>query len=350
MNVTENLPSPSEGSFLFYATEDGITEIRLLLDGGTVWMPQKAIAELFETSVQNISGHILNILEERELDPNSVIKDYLITAVDGKKYTTKHYRLEMLLAIGYRVRSPRGTQFRKWATQTLREYLIKGFVLDDKRLKSSEATFGQDYFDELLERIRDIRASERRFYQKITDIYATSIDYDPKSSISQEFFATVQNKLEWAIAGKTAAEIIQSRADADAPNMGLTTWKNSPGGAIRKGDVTVAKNYLSQGELSDLNRIVSMYLDFAEDQAKRHAPMTMAQWIEKLDAFLKFHDRAVLQHFGKVQKDAADALAIEEFEKFDARRKRLAAEQPTSDFDRFVEDVKRIEQRPKDAP
>lgn len=341
--MSENLPAPSEGDFLFYATEDGTTRVRLLVEGQTVWMPQLAIAELFETSKQNISSHIRNLLEENELEESSVVKDYLTTAADGKSYQTKHYNLDMILAIGYRVRSPRGTQFRRWATKTLREYLVKGFVLDDERLKAAETTFGQDYFDELLERIRDIRASERRFYQKITDIYATSVDYDPKSDISQEFFATVQNKLEWASTGMTAAEIIKSRARATQDNMGLTTWKNAPDGKIRKTDVTVAKNYLTKDELTDLNRIVTMYLDYAEDQARRHQTMTMASWAAKLDAFLEFNDRAVLKHAGKVQKKVADQLALERFEQYEAAQRVIEATQPTSDFDKFVEDTKRLQ-------
>jgi len=340
--MSEMIPSPSEGDFLFYRTEDGATRVRLLVDGQTVWMPQKAIAELFDTSVPNINQHIRNILEENELGDHSVIKNFLITALDGKQYQTKHYELNMILAIGYRVRSPRGIQFRRWVTQTLREYLIKGFVLDDERLKSAETTFGQDYFDELLDRIRAIRASERRFYQKITDIYATSVDYDSKAEITQQFFATVQNKLEWAITGQTAAELIKSRADADKPNMGLRTWKSAPDGRIRKADVTVAKNYLSEAELSDLNRIVTMYLDFAEDQARRKRTMTMTQWIERLDAFLQFNERDVLRHAGKVEKRVADRLAIENFERYEAEQRRIEAAQPISDFDHFVDDVKRL--------
>lgn len=221
--MSDQLPSPSEGNFLFYATEDGKTRVRLLIEGQTVWMPQLAIAELFDVTKQNVGQHIRNILEENELREDSVVKNYFTTAADGKLYRIKHYNLDMILAIGYRVRSPRGTQFRRWATKTLREYLIKGFVLDDERLNAAETTFGANYFEELLERIRDIRASERRFYKKIADIYATSVDYDPKAEVSQEFFATVQNKLEWAITGMTAAEIIQSRADAAQENMGLTT-------------------------------------------------------------------------------------------------------------------------------
>lgn len=338
--MNDLISSPSEGDFLFYATEDGITRVRLLVEGQTVWMPQKTIAELFDTSVPNINVHIRNILEDKELSSDSVIKDYLITAADGKQYHTKHYNLDMILAIGYRVRSPRGTQFRRWATETLREYLVKGFVLDDERLRSSETTFGRDYFDELLERIRDIRASERRFYQKITDIYATSVDYDPNSETSKQFFATVQNKLEWAITGMTAPEIIQSRADAHRPHMGLTTWKNAPRGRVRKSDVTVAKNYLTETELSDLNRIVTMYLDFAENQARRRKTMTMTQWIERLDAFLAFNDHAILADAGKVERAVADRLALEQFERYEEERRRIEATEPTSDFDRFVDDLR----------
>ena len=340
--MTDNLPAPSDRNFLFYDTEDGITQVQLLVDGQTVWMPQKAIAELFETSVANINTHIRNILGDSEVEADSVIKDYLIAAADGKSYKTKHYNLDMILAIGYRVRSTRGVQFRRWATQTLREYLVKGFVLNDDRLKAAETTFGKDYFDELLERIRDIRASERRFYQKITDIYATASDYNKDADVSREFFATVQNKLEWAITGMTAAELIKDRADANQPNMGLQTWKNSPSGKIRKTDVTVVKNYLSQEELGDLNRIVTMYLDYAEDQAKRQQPMSMAQWAGKLDAFLTFNDRSVLTDVGKVEKKVADALAIEQYEQFKAEQRRIEATEPTSDFDKFVDDIGKL--------
>ncbi|TWU02867.1 virulence RhuM family protein [Stieleria varia] len=340
--MTDNLPGPSNRNFLFYDTEDGTTRVQLLVDGQTVWMPQNAIAELFETSKQNVGQHIKNVLEDSELSEDSVVKNYFTTAADGKNYRTKHYNLDMILAIGYRVRSARGTQFRRWATQTLREYLVKGFVLNDDRLKAAETTFGEDYFDELLERIRDIRASERRFYQKITDIYATASDYNSDAEVSREFFATVQNKLEWAITGMTAAEIIKDRADANQPNMGLQTWKNSPSGKIRKTDVTVAKNYLSQQELSDLNRMVTMYLDYAEDQAKRQQPMTMAQWASKLDAFLTFNDRAVLRNAGKVEKNVADALAIEQYEQFQSAQRRIEATEPTSDFDKFVDEVGKL--------
>ena len=339
--MTEALP-PSDRSFLFYDTEDGVTQVQLLVDGQTVWMPQIDIAELFETSKQNVGQHIKNILSDSELSEDSVVKDYFTTAADGKKYRTKHYNLDMLLAIGYRVRSSRGTQFRRWATQTLREYLVKGFVLNDDRLKAAKTTFGEDYFDELLERIRDIRASERRFYQKITDIYTTASDYNKDADVSRSFFASVQNKLEWAITGMTAAELIKDRADANQPNMGLQTWKSSPAGKIRKTDVTVAKNYLSQEELSDLNRIVTMYLDYAEDQAKRQQTTSMSQWASKLDAFLTFNDRSVLQDYGKVEKKVADALAIQQYERFKSEQRRIEAMEPTSDFDRFVDEIGKL--------
>jgi hypothetical protein len=249
----------------------------------------------------------------------------------------------VILAVGYRVRSVRGTQFRRWATRTLREFLVKGFVLDDARLKACEQTFGQDYFDELLERIREIRASERRFYQKITDIYAQcSVDYDPKAPATREFFAAVQNKLEWAITRRTAAEIIHDRADAAKPNMGLTTWKNAPAGKVRRTDVTVAKNYLSEDEIRELSRIVTMYLDYAEDQARRRQPTTMAQWAAKLDAFLEFNDRQVLKDAGRIEKAVADRLALKQFDQYQQGQRHLEATQPTSDFDRFAEDAKRL--------
>ena len=343
--MNESTPVPREGDFLFYATEDGTTRVRLLVDGQTVWMPQAAIAELYNVTKQNIGQHIRSILDDGELHGDSVVKNYFTTAADGKKYKTHHYNLDMIIAIGYRVRGSRGTQFRRWATETLREYLVKGFVLDDERLKSAETTFGEDYFEQLLEKIRDIRASERRFYQKITDIYATSSDYDGQASITKQFFATVQNKLEWAITGMTAAEIIESRADAAQPNMGLATWKNAPKGRVRKSDVTVAKNYLSQEEIGELNRIVTMYLDYAEDQARRRKPMTMSQWVDRLDAFLEFNDRDVLQHAGKVRKSVADRLALEQFERFTDEQRHIEATQPTSDFDHFIEDLKNQEMR-----
>lgn len=256
--MTDNLPAPphDEGRFLLYQSEDGQSRIAVRIEGETAWLTQAQMAELFQTTPQNITSHIRAIYEERELDEAATCKDYLQVRAEGERSvrrSLRHYNLDMILAVGYRVRSHRGTQFRQWATRTLREYLVKGFILDDQRLKEGRS-LGRDYFDELLERIRDIRASERRFYQKITDIYATSIDYDQNAAITREFYATVQNKLHWAIHGRTAAEIIVERADASKPHMGLTTWKNAPHGPIRRADVTVAKNYLKQEEISALNR------------------------------------------------------------------------------------------------
>lgn len=343
--MSENVPAlpPGEGEFLFYQTEDGKTRIQVRLENNTVWLSQKVMAELFQTSVANINTHLRNIFEDSEIERDSVIKEYLITGPDGKKYRTKFYRLEAILAVGYRVRSHRGTQFRQWAAAVLGEYLLKGFVMNDEWLKEGPRP-GRDYFDELLERIREIRASERRFYQKITDIYKQcSVDYDPHSEITQQFYATVQNKLHWAIHGHTAAEIIAHRAHADRPNMGLTTWKNAPHGKIRRADVTVAKNYLTEAELRELNRIVTMYLDFAEDQARRRLPMSMAQWVVRLDAFLEFNERDILTDAGRVSKAVADELALQHFERFQQQQRRIEAEQPTSDFDKLVDEARRLE-------
>ncbi|GAA0362367.1 virulence RhuM family protein [Alkalibacterium iburiense] len=320
----------NETDILIYQTEDGNTKIDVRLESDTVWMTQKAIAELFQSTKQNISLHIKNIFEEKELDEDSVVKFYLTTAKDGKNYKTKHYNLEMILAIGYRVRSHRGTQFRQWATERLNEYLVKGFTMDDERLKDMR-NLGEDYFDELLERIRDIRASEKRFYKKITDIYATSVDYDATAKVTQDFFAKVQNKLHFAIHGYTAAELIAKRANSEDENMGLTSWK---GDKVRKYDVTVAKNYLSDKELKSLNRIVTMYLDYAEDQAERQQPMYMKDWAERLDAFLQFNNREILKDAGKVSKAVADEIASNEYEKFNKHR---LSQQSNDDFDRFIE-------------
>jgi len=322
---------------IIYQTEDGHTRISVRLENETVWLTQAAMAELYQTTKQNISLHLNNIISEGELDEESVVKVYLTTAVDGKKYRTKHYNLEAVIAVGYRVRSHRGVQFRRWATEQLKEYLVKGFVMDDERLKEGRG-FGADYFDEILERIRDIRASEKRFYKKICDIFALSVDYDARAEITQEFFATVQNKLHYAIHGRTAAELIAERADANKPNMGLTSWK---GAKVRKSDVTVAKNYLLHVELANLNRIVTMYLDYAEDRAERHRPMYMRDWKEKLDAFLRFNERDVLDNPGTVSAEVARELAETEYEKY--RLKRLAEESDLEDdFDRFA---KRLEKK-----
>ena len=331
-----NLPATTS-DILIYQTEDGQTKIDVHLEDGTVWLPQIALAELFQVTKQNISLHLKNIFSEGELGEHSVVKEYLTTAADGKDYRTKHYNLDAILAVGYRVRSHRGTQFRRWATERLNEYLVKGFVMDDERLKNIGTPFGTDYFDELLERIRDIRASEKRFYRKITDIYATAVDYDSHSEPAQTFFQTVQNKLHWAVTGHTAAELIAGRADAEKPNMGLTSWK---GAKVRKLDVAVAKNYLSAEELDGLNRIVTMYLDYAEDQARRQRPMTMEEWAVKLDAFLSFNEREVFDHAGHVRAEVAKQLAQAEYDKFNIRRLEEEA-RGEDDFERTVKGIEK---------
>jgi hypothetical protein len=316
----KNKPAPATGELILYQTEDGKTNIEVRLQDETVWMSQLAMAELFQSTKQNISLHLRNIFDEGELLEDRVVKEYLTTAADGKNYRTKFYNLEAIVAVGYRVKSHRGTQFRKWATERLNEYLVKGFTMDDKRLKEVN-NIGSDYFDEMLERIRDIRSSEKRFYQKIRDIYKLAVDYDPDAKETLEFFSIVQNKLHFAVSGKTAAEIIYERADASKPNMGLTSWK---GAKVRKEDVTIAKNYLNEDEIVGLNRIVNMYLDYAEDQAKRHRQIFMRDWREKLDAFLQFNERDILTNAGKAIKEVADKLALEQYEIFN--RNRLAKE------------------------
>ncbi len=339
-----NLLKPvNHSEIILYQTEDGKTTISVRMENETVWLSQAAMAELFQTSKQNISLHLKNIFEENELDENRVVKDYLTTAADGKNYSTRHYNLEAIISVGYRVRSHLGTQFRKWATERLKEYLVKGFVLDDDRLKEGK-NIGADYFDELLERIRDIRASEKRFYQKIRDIYKLACDYDPKAEETLEFFRIVQNKLHWAVTGKTAAELISERADVSKPNMGLTVWK---GAKVRKGDVTIAKNYLNIDEIEGFNRIVVMYLDYAEDQAKRRKKLYMRDWREKLNAFLKFNERDILEHAGTVSMEVAQALALDEYEKFTKRRLAEEAKREALEDDTELERVaKRIEKKP----
>jgi hypothetical protein len=316
------------GEIVLYVAEGGRTTIRLRAEEGTVWLTQLQMTELFQTTKQNISLHIKNILAEKELD-ESVVKEHLTTASDGKKYSTKLYNLSMILAIGYRAQSRRGTQFRQWATTHLQEYLVKGFVMDDARLKEPQPW---DYFDEWLERIREIRASEKRFYQKVRDIYATAIDYDSKSDQAQLFFKKVQNKMLWATTHRTAAELIVERANPGLPNMGLKSWKGS---RVRQQDVIIAKNYLDQPEIEELNRIVVMYLDHAEDQAKRRKAMTMAEWEEKLDAFLIFKERDLLDHAGKISAQVAEKLALESYEEFDGKRRKID-KQITDDDDLIV--------------
>lgn len=330
------VPLPPGGQILIY--RDGATNLQVRLDGQTAWLTQAGMAELFQTSVPNINIHIRNILDEGELEQKAVVKEYLITAADGKNYRTKHYCLDMILAVGYRVRSVRGTAFRQWATARLSELLVKGFTLDDERIKAGR-TLGDDYFDELLARIRDIRSSERLFYQKITDIYRTSIDYDQDAEMTRQFFQIVQNKMHWAAHGHTAAEIVRQRADAAKPHMGLTAWKNAPGGPVRKTDVAIAKNYLTQPEIEALNLIVSAYLDFAELQARGHRPMHMADWIAKLDDFLRLGDREILTHAGRISHQLAEEHAYAQYALHEEQRQRLEAEEPTSDFDRAVQEL-----------
>jgi hypothetical protein len=309
----------SIGQFLLYTTEDGHNRVEVRLEDGMLWLTQAAMAELFQTSPQNITQHIRAIYSTDELSEDRTCKDYLQVRTEGVRTVERlirHYNLEMILAVGYRVRSHRGTQFRQWATERLREYVIKGFAMDDERLKEGRS-LGVDYFDELLERIRDIRASEKRFYEKVRDLYALSIDYDPKAEASREFFAVVQNKLLFTVSGKTAPEIIVARADDTKPNMGLTSWKSAK---VRRDDVTVAKNYLSQQEIDELNRIVVRYLDYAEDQARRGRALYMSDWREKLDAFLKFDERDILTNAGSVSAEVAKALATQKYDLFNQRR------------------------------
>ena len=335
-------PTFPDGQVLIY--QDGAARLQVHLEGRTVWLSQRLIAELFQVSVKTANEHLINIYSERELNPEATVRSFRIVQTEGSREVSRaidHYSLDAILAVGYRVRSARGTAFRQWATARLSELLVKGFTMDDERLKEGRSV-GADYFDELIERIRAIRASERMFYQKITDIYASSIDYDAAHPVSQTFFATVQNKLHFAIHGRTAAEVIKGRADAVKSNMGLTTWKNAPHGPIRKADVAVAKNYLSQPEIAELNRVVTMYLDFAEDQARRKKPMHMAEWVQRLDAFLQFNERNVLTHAGAVSHQLAEAHAHGQFERYDTERRRLEAAQPSSDLDRAVEEVKRL--------
>jgi hypothetical protein len=302
---------------LLYTTPNGKVKVEIYLQNETIWLTQDKIAILFGVQRPAITKHLKNIFESRELVENSVSSILEHTAEDGKKYKTKFYNLDAIISVGYRVNSSQATQFRIWATSVLKEYIIKGFAMDDERLKNPNNIFGKDYFEEQLARIRDIRSSERRFYQKITDIYSQcSADYEVNAQITKAFFATVQNKLHWAITGQTAAELIAARADSSKENMGLTTWKNAPKCSIRKTDIGVAKNYLNEKELNGLNRIVSMYLDYAENQAQKGVVLFMKDWVLKLDAFLQFNEESVLNHQGKVSHEVALALAESEYEKY----------------------------------
>jgi hypothetical protein len=328
---------PPKSEIILYQTEDNQTRVQVRLDGQTAWLTQAQMAELFQRERSVITKHIRNIFEEGELVEKSVCANYAQTAADGKTYQTVYYNLDVIIAVGYRVKSARGTQFRIWATQRLKEYLVKGFTMDDERLKNPPGKGQKDYFDELLERIRDIRSSERRFYQKVLEIYATSVDYDPAAEASQLFFATVQNKMHWATHGHTAAEVIHARADAGKPLMGLLTTRS--GKRIHREDVAVAKNYLTEDELQVLNRVVNLYIEYAELQALERKPMTMRDWISKLDEFLKASGRKLLDHAGKISAEAAKAKAEAEYEKFRA----LEAAKPSAveiDFEAAVKKLK----------
>ena len=330
------VPNNSFTEMLLYTTPGGKVKVEIFLRNENIWLTQEKIALLFGVQRPAITKHLKNIFESGELIENSVSSILEHTAEDGKVYKTKFYNLDAIISVGYRVNSTQATHFRIWATERLKEYIIKGFTMDDERLKNPDNIFGHDYFEEQLARIRDIRSSERRFYQKVTDIYSQcSADYDANNEISRSFFATVQNKLHWAITHQTAAEIIQARANSLQPNMGLSTWKNAPDGSIRKTDVSVAKNYLNEEELNSLNRIVSMYLDYAELQATNGKIMLMKDWIDKLDAFLQFNEKDILTNTGHVTAEIAKAFAESEFEKFNIVQSRLYK----SDFDKMIEQL-----------
>lgn len=318
-------------NFWLYTDDEGEINLKVLFEGETIWLTQNGIAELFETTKQNISLHLQNIFNDHELEENRVVKDFLTTANDGKNYNTKYYNLDAIISVGYRVNSTKATRFRIWATKVVGEFVIKGFVLDDKRLKNGK-NFGKDYFDELLDKIREIRSSERRFYQKITDIYALATDYDKEDKSTNDFFAQVQNKLLWAITGKTAPETIYTQVDSAKPYMGLTNWKNSPKGKILKNDVTVSKNYLSENHIKELDRVVSAYLDLAENRALRLIPTSMKEWVKFLDQFLELSNYPILADKGKVTKVMADIKAEKEYQIF----RPIQDKSFESDFDKLV--------------
>ena len=329
------------GKILIYQNEKGDTKIDVYFEDDTIWMTQSAMCDLYQVAKSSISEHISHIFRDGELDPQATVRKFRTVQLEGARQVTRErdcYNLDMILAVGYRVRSNVGMHFRRWASNVLTEYMKKGFVLNDERLRNPRE-FGADYFDELLERIRDIRASEKRVYQKVKEIFALSVDYDSQSRIAQNFFKSVQNKLEYAATGHTAPEIIATRADASKDNMGLTAFK---GAKVRRGDVTVAKNYMTHEEISTLNLIVNMYLDYAELQAKGHHPMHMADWENKLGDFLRFNGREVLENFGTVKREVAEKLALEQYEQYDAHRRALEA---ADDVDKLAADVKRLNLR-----
>ena len=322
-----------EKNIIIYNTDDGKANVVLLAKDGNIWMNQNQLAELFDTSKQTISYHVINILEERELDSNSVVKDYLTTASDGKKYEVTFYSLDMILAIGFRVRSKRGTQFRIWANKNLKEYMIKGFVMDDERLKNPDGR--PDYFDELLDRIRDIRASEKRFYQKVRDLLALSSDYDASDKVTQMFFAETQNKLLYAITNQTAAELILNRADAEQSNMGLTSWK---GNVVRKQDILTAKNYLKEDEIDQLNRLTVIFLETAELRVKSRKDLTLDYWRNNVDRLLEFNDKDVLKDAGTVSSKQMKDKVYDIYDQFDKQRKKYEAKQSDLEDLRLLEE------------
>ncbi len=343
---------PPGGEIVLYQTDDGRTRVECCFQDETIWLSQALIAELFQKDVRTINEHLQNIYEEAELDPAATIRKFRIVRREGQREVAReieHYSLDAILAVGYRVRSPRGTQFRRWATERLREYLVKGFVLDDQRLKNPPVAGSgvPDYFDELLERIRDIRASERRMYLRVKEIFALAGDYDTSQAATIEFFKIIQNKLHFAATGQTAAELIARRANRALPNMGLTTWS---GGVVRKHDVTVAKNYLKEGEIGELNRIVTMWLDFAEDQAHRRKQVFLKDWETKLDDFLRFNERGVLANAGSVSKLEADARAEAEYDEFAARRRGLREAEGEQEHFKLLEDAAKARPPRKKRP
>ncbi len=334
----------STAEFLTFAYQKGDDGLEVRVQDGTIWLSQKNMGALFETSSDNVGLHLKNIKKEAELDVDSVTEDFSVTASDGKNYVVKHYNLDAIIAVGYRVNSDRATAFRQWATGVLRDYTLRGYVMDRKRMENG-AFLDDDYFERLLEEIREIRLSERRFYQKITDIYATSMDYDKNSKTTRDFFAKVQNKMHFAVHGRTVAELIHERANAEKMHMGLTNWANSPNGKILKNDVRIAKNYLTESEIDDLGRIVNAYLDLAESRARRKIPMTMQNWAERLDIFLSADEREVLQDAGRITAKIARIHAESEFEKYRVIQDRLFQ----SDFDRFMELERQMDDGGEDA-
>jgi len=331
-NQETSVTRSSAAEYLPFITAKGEGGVEAIYADEDVWLSQKMMAALYDVDVRTINYHLQKVFKDSELDDESVIRKFRITAADGKSYETQHYNLSAIIAVGYKVNSERAVQFRKWATTVVKEYTVKGFAMDDERLKSGGTVLTKQYFEEQLQRVREIRLSERKFYQKITDIYATAIDYDRSATSTQRFFATVQNKLHWAIHGHTAAEVIVDRADAEKQHMGLTTWKDAPDGKIQKFDVSVAKNYLTESEMAQLSRLVNAYLDVAEDMAQRHIPMTMQDWETRLNRFIEATDREILQDAGKVTAEIAKAHAESEFEKYRIVQDRLYV----SDFDADV--------------